>query len=246
VVVINESLARLWWPNENAIGKCMRIGADSVPCSEIVGIAADSRRQSVIEGVSLQYFIPLAQSVHPSGATRVLLVRPRRDAANEVEPVRRVLQAAAPNLPYVGVRSLDDFVSPQKRSWRLGATMFGVFGALALVLAAIGLYSVLAYDVAQRTRELGVRVALGAPHGEVMRMVLSRGLRTALVGGVAGALAALAAGRLLQPLLFHTSSRDPAVFAVVLVSVAVVALFASFIPARRALHVDPIVALRAE
>jgi ABC-type antimicrobial peptide transport system permease subunit len=124
--------------------------------------------------------------------------------------------------------------------------MFAVFGALALVLAAVGLYSVLAYDVAQRRREFGVRVALGARGTDVMRMVLGRGIRTAVAGGAAGTVVALLAGRWLGPLLFQTSPRDPMVFIVVLSVVTGVALLAALIPARRALRVDPIVALRAD
>jgi ABC-type antimicrobial peptide transport system permease subunit len=244
--VINESLAALWWPNENAIGKCMKIGGDTMPCSEIVGIAENSRRQSLIEGENLQYFIPLAQAVRGGGNTPVLLARPMGDASIAAEPFRRRLQGAAANLPYVRVRPLEELVSPQKRSWRLGATMFAVFGALALVLAAVGLYSVLAYDVAQRTREFGVRVALGARGADVMAMVIARGVRTAVVGGAAGAAVALLMGPWLAPLLFQTSPRDPLVFTVVLTVVSVVAIIAAFVPARRALNVDPIVALRAD
>jgi predicted permease len=246
VVVINESLAKLWWPNENAVGKCMKIGGDTMPCSEIVGISENARRQTLIEDASVQYFIPLAQSFRQNGNPPVLLVRPRSDATAAIAPLRARLQTAAPNLPYVGVRSFEELVSPQKQSWRLGATMFAVFGALALVLAAVGLYSVLAYDVAQRTREFGVRVALGAQGADVMRMVVARGIRTAIVGGAAGAIVALVAGRWVGPLLFQTSPRDPAVFIVVLAVVTGVALLAALVPARRALRVDPIVALRAD
>ena len=214
VVVINESLAKLWWPGQNAIGKCMKIGGDTMPCSEIVGIAENARRQSLIESESVQYFIPLAQSFRRNGNPPILLVRPRGDATAAIKTLRERLQSAAPNLPYVGVRSFDDLVSPQKASWRLGASMFAVFGGLALLLAAVGLYSVLAYDVAQRTREFGVRVALGARGSDVMRMVLARGIRTAVIGGAAGAIVALVAGRWLAPLLFRTSPRDPLVFTV--------------------------------
>jgi putative ABC transport system permease protein len=245
VVVVNESLARLWWPRERAIGKCMQIGGDTMPCAEIVGIAENSRRQALVEDASLLYFIPLAQSVQ-QGSSRVLLVRPRGNVSAAIEPLRRILQTAAPNLPYVRLRPLEEYVSPQKRSWRLGATMFAVFGGLALVLAAVGLYSVLAYDVAQRTREFGVRVALGARGADVMGMVLARGLKTALVGGVAGGAVALLASRWVGPLLFQTSPRDPGVYGFVLCVVTAVALIAALLPAWRALRVDPIVALRAE
>ena len=245
VVVINESLARLWWPDGNAIGKCMIIGADTNPCSEVVGIVEDARRQGILEGTSVQYFIPQAQSVANTNVPNVLLVRPRTDAVSAAESIRRILQQAAPNLPYVRVRPLEDLVAPQKRSWRLGATMFAVFGALALVLAAVGLYSVLAYDVAQRTREFGVRVAVGAEGSDVMALVFRRGLRTTVIGGAAGLLVALVAGPMVKPLLFQTSPRDPLVFGAALGVVLVIAVLAALIPARRALGVDPIVALRA-
>jgi putative ABC transport system permease protein len=209
VTVVNESMARIWWPNEDAIGKCIQIGGDTMPCSEVVGIVENARRQSIIEDTSLQYFIPGTQSVS-TNASFVLLV------------------------------------SPQKRSWQLGATMFTALGGLALVLAAVGLYSVLAYDVAQRTREFGVRVAMGARGADVMRLVLARGLRTALVGGMIGVGVAVVAGRWVAPLLFRTSPTDPAVIGVVVIGVVFVALMAALIPAKRALSVDPIEALRAE
>ena len=246
VVIINESLARLWWPGENAIGKCMRIGADSNPCSEIVGISENARRQSIIEDVSVQYFVPLEQSVRTGGVDYVLLVRPRGDLTSAISALRRRLQTAAPNLPYVDVHSLEDLVSPQKRSWRLGASMFALFGGLALLLAAVGLYSVLAYDVTQRTREFGVRVAMGARQGDVLRLVLGSGLRVAIVGGVAGLMVAFASSRLIAPLLFQTSPRDPVVLASVIAIVTVIALVAALLPAMRAVRIDPIVALKSE
>lgn len=246
VAIINESLARLWWPNESAIGKCMKIGGDTMPCSEIVGISENSRRESVIEDVTVQYFVPLAQAIPRPSMSYVLLARPRGDAAAAAEQFRRVLQRAAPNLPYVRVYPLEDLVSPQKRSFRLGATMFAAFGGLALLLAAVGLYSVLAYDVATRTRELGVRVAIGADAWHVMRLVFAGGLRVAAFGAVGGLIVALAAGRLVAPLLFQTSPHDPLILAGAVAVVLVVSLLAAFLPARRALLVDPIVALKAE
>jgi predicted permease len=246
VVIINESLARLWWPGENAIGKCMRIGADSNPCSEIVGISENARRQSIIEDVSVQYFVPLEQSVRAGGIDYVLLVRPRGDLTSATSALRRRLQTAAPNLPYVDVHPLEDLVSPQKRSWRLGASMFALFGGLALLLAAVGLYSVLAYDVTQRTREFGVRVAMGARGADVIRLVLGSGLRIAIVGSLAGLMVAFASSRLVAPLLFQTSPRDPVVLSSVIAIVTLIALIAALLPARKAVRIDPIVALRAD
>src|SRR5262249_19049763 len=149
-------------------------------------------------------------------ASVVLLVRPRGDLAGSTNGIRRQLQAAVPNLPYVSLNPLEGLVSPQKRSWRLGAMMFTALGGLALVVAAVGLYSVLAYDVSQRTREFGVRVAMGARSADVMRIVLARGLWIAVVGGTIGLAVALAAGRWVAPLLFQTSPRDPLVMTGVL------------------------------
>jgi putative ABC transport system permease protein len=246
VAIINESLARLWWPNESALGKCMKIGGDTMPCSEIVGISENSRRESVIEDVTVQYFVPLAQAIARPSISYVLLARPRSDAAAAAEPFRRALHRALPNLPYVHVYPLEDLVSPQKRSFRLGALMFAAFGGLALVLAAVGLYSVLAYDVATRTRELGVRVAIGADAWQVMQLVFAGGLRVAAFGAVGGLIVALAAGRLVEPLLFQTSPHDPLILAGAVAVVLVVSLLAAFLPARRALLVDPIIALKAE
>jgi hypothetical protein len=245
VAVVNETLARLWWPKQDAIGRCMKIGGDTMPCSEVVGIVGNARRQSLVEDASVQFFIPIQRA--PFWAQdRVLFIRPTGDARRAAERVRRVLQSSAPDLPYVDVRPLVDFVSPQTLSWRLGASMFGAFGALALLLAAVGLYGVLAYDVNQRTRELGVRIALGAQRIDVARMIVVEGMRVALLGGAIGALVALASGRFVEPLLFRTSPRDPAVFGVVALVVALVALVATAFPAHRAVKVDPIVAMRAD
>jgi putative ABC transport system permease protein len=137
-------------------------------------------------------------------------------------------------------------ISPQTQSWKLGATMFVAFGGLALVLAAMGLYSVIAYNVAQRTHELGVRVALGAQAWDVVRLVVRDGLRVAGVGIAIGAVAALWASRWIKPLLFNVSPKDPAVFAIVAVTLITVAIAASWIPALRASRVDPSVALRSD
>jgi predicted permease len=245
VVVVNESMARLWWPGEDPIGKCLLIGDDTLPCVQIVGVAENARRQEIIESTSLQYFIPLAQGVNKN-ASPALLVRPRAGASAAAESLRREISSAIPNLPYLSMSSMEALVALQKRSWRLGATMFTALAGLALVLAAVGLYSVLAYDVAQRTRELGVRMAMGARSADVMGLVLGRGVRTAFLGGMVGLIAALLGGRWVAPLLFRTSPRDPTIIGAALLIVIVVALLAATLPARRALGVDPIEALRAD
>jgi predicted permease len=245
VAVVNETLARLWWPNESPLGKCMKVGGDTVPCAEIVGVVENARRFELVEDEAVQFFVPVehAPSYLQPG---VLFVRASSDPPALVAPLRRRLQSAAPNLPYVRVEPFREQVAPQTRSWRLGATMFGAFGVLALALAAVGLYGVLAYDVGQRTHEMGVRVALGARGRDVSRLVVADGLRVAIGGGAIGFAIALAAGRVVEPLLFRTSPRDPRTFALAAIVVLVVALVATLVPAWRAGRVDPVVALRGE
>lgn len=245
VVVVNESISRLWWPGEDAIGKCMKIGADTAPCTEVVGIVANSRRQSLIEDASLQFFLPIEQAPSWVGS-RVLLIRPRGSAGTVGESLRRRLQVAEPGLPFVRVRPLADLVNPETRSWRLGVTMFAAFGSLALLLVAVGIYSMLAYDVGQRTHELGVRVALGARLVDITGTVVSVGVRLVAAGIGAGLVLTLLAGKYVEPLLFRTSPREPAVLISVAAVLGSVAILAMLVPVWRAARVDPIVALRAD
>jgi predicted permease len=245
VVVVNETLASLWWPNEDAIGRCMRVGGDTMPCAQIVGIAENARRFSLVEDPAVQFFMPLDQ--RPVWATsRALFVRPTGDAAKSVEALRRELQTRVPDAPYIVVQLLADLVNPQMRAWKLGATMFGVFGLLAVIVAALGLYSVLAYDVSRRIRELGIRVALGAGRGDIGRMVIGRAVRVAVIGALIGFAITVAAGPVVGPLLFQTSAREPLAFALAAAVLFSVALLAAVVPTRRAARVDPIIALRAE
>jgi ABC-type antimicrobial peptide transport system permease subunit len=151
-----------------------------------------------------------------------------------------------PRIRYASVAPLQDKIAPEARSWTLGATMFTVFGLLALLVAAIGLYGVLAFDVAQRTRELGIRTALGAERMRLLRSVVTDGLRLALVGVVLGLGIALVAAPYVRDLLFKESPRDPHVFVAVALTLILVALVASLIPGVRATRVDPMVALRTE
>jgi putative ABC transport system permease protein len=163
-----------------------------------------------------------------------------------LEPVRRQLQRLMPGAAYVTARPLRELVDPNLRSWKFGATMFAAFGVLALTLAAIGLYSVIAYNVAQRTQELGVRIALGAKMGNVLRLIIGRGVGLTLAGVVIGGALAIWASKWAEPLLYGQAPRDPMVLGGVAFVLLVVAALASAIPAIRATRVDPSVALRAE
>ncbi len=175
-----------------------------------------------------------------------MLLRLKGDPLREAENVRAGLQRAIPGPSYVTVEPLASIVQDEQRSWRLGATMFVAFGVLALVVAAVGLYGVIGYNVAQRTRELGVRVALGARRQHILRLITGEGMRLTSLGVLLGATIAGLAGRWIEPLLFRQSALDPVVFGAVAGTMLLVALAASAVPAWRAARADPNVALRTE
>jgi ABC-type antimicrobial peptide transport system permease subunit len=175
-----------------------------------------------------------------------LFVRARGDAEQMVNTVRRELQRLMPGTSYISITSLRKILDGEVRSWDLGAQMFALFGGLALLLAAVGLYSVIAYNVTQRSHELGVRIALGARGPDVLRLVVGNGIRVAGAGIVIGAAIAFVASRFIGPLLYQVSPKDPLTYAVAAFTLLAVAALASFVPALRATHVDPNVALRAD
>ena len=243
VMVVSEAMGKRLWPGEDPIGKCVRVRADTMPCTSVVGIAENIKNQSLSDDPGLYYYIPAAQYLPQSGG---LFIRTAGPAARHAETIRQALQKHMPGASYVTVTPFTDVIGAQIQSWTLGATMFTAFGGLALVLAAIGLYSVLAYNVTQRTHEMGVRVALGAQSGDVVRLVVREGLVLVASGVAIGALVALAGGRWVKPLLFDVSPNDPLVFGFVVGLLLIVAVAASWIPARRASRIDPQLALRTE
>ncbi len=243
VTLVSEGMARTIWPGQDAIGKCMRMNADTAPCITVVGVTENIKQNSLSDDPGLQYYLPIEQ-FHLQEAG--LFLRVGGDAELQKENLRREFQPLMPGTGYVTVTPMRDIIDPNLRSWQLGATMFLAFGGMALVLAAIGLYSVIAYDVAQRTHELGVRIALGARLGDVVRLVMGDGVRFALIGVGIGSAIALAAGQWIRPLLFDVSPRDPLVFGAVSAVLMGVAALASLTPALRATKVDPSVALRAD
>jgi putative ABC transport system permease protein len=241
VAVLSQAAVRRIWPSADPLGKCVKLEAGG-PCYVIVGISGDIRAD-FSEGPGRHLYVAAAQVPAPDSR---LFIRTRGEAALQTEAVRRALQEVVPGFAYVSTRTLDGIVAPQMRSWRLGATMFTIFGLLALVVAAIGLYSVVAYDVSQRTRELGVRVALGASAGSVLRLVVGEGVRVVIVGLALGAAAALSLASKVSPLLYGVSPKDPVTYAGVVGTLLVVAVVASLAPALRAARVDPNIALRTD
>ncbi len=244
VAVVGQSMANVLWPGQDPIGKCMRVGlADTVPCTYVVGVAEDIHSQSIGPEPRLYYYYISAAQAWPQDGG--LFVR-GRNATQLIEPLRKRLQQEMPGRSYVTVGRLGDFVDAQLRSWIVGATVFTTFGVLALILAAVGLYSVVAYSVTQRKHELGVRLALGAGQSRLVGLVLMEGLRIAAAGVAIGSVIALAAGRWIGPLLFDHGPKDPRVFGVVITTMLVVAAAASLIPAARAARLDPKTALQSD
>lgn len=244
VAIVNASFAKHYWPSRNPIGQCIDIGdSDSPKCYTVVGIAADARYVQIEEKNRPAFFLPITMS---GSQDRYILVRTSGDPAAAIPGVREALQRLASNLPYVNIQTMSDVLRPQLQPRRLGAAMFGAFGILALALAAIGLYGVISYAVAQRTHEVGIRLALGARPAQVLRLVVRQGVLLTGVGLLIGIAGALAGARLLTHLLFGVSSADPITFVGVCVALGAVAALASWIPARRAARVDPAIALREE
>ena len=247
VMVVNQRLAEFYWPGAEAIGRCVTVGADSLPCVEIVGVVSNGRANAIQEDPFAMYYVPLDQAGRLGlSRDRMLFIRTRGDPGPVVPEVRRVFNELAANLPLANVRTFQSQIDPEIQPWRLGAVMFGVFGGLALLVAAVGLYSVMSYTVVQRTREFGIRSALGASGTQIIRSVAWNGMLVVVAGMVVGAAAALLAGRWLAPLLYLTSPRDPIVFGVVAITLLSASLAAVLLPARRATRVDPVIALRAD
>ena len=243
VAAVSQGMAEAVWPGREAIGQCIKIDRPTDPCRIVVGVVENIHQNSLTESQKLQYYLPIDQ-MRPNEAD--VFVRTRGNASAHAETVRRALQKVMPGASYVTATPMREIIDPRQRSWQIGATMFLVFGTLALVLAAIGLYSVIAYGVAQRTQEIGVRIALGAGVTDVIRLVLGQGLRFAALGIVVGGAAAWWASKWVGPLLFSVSPKDPVVYGTVAVVLLAAALLASAIPAVRAARVDPNVALRSE
>ena len=242
VMVVSEAMAKTLWPNKDALGQCVRVGADTVPCTTVVGIAENIRAQDLKDDKMYFYYLPIDQKARTQGGVYMRVSNP----AAQKESIRRELQKQMPGASYVTVTPMAEIFDPNVRSWRLGATMFVAFGILALILAAIGLYSVIAYNVVQRTHELGVRVAFGAQMRDVVQLILGEGLRLAVAGVVIGGAIALVASRWVAPLLYDVKPTDPVVYGSVIAVLLVAASVASLVPALRAARVDPNVALRSD
>jgi putative ABC transport system permease protein len=254
VIVINETTGRRYWPGEDPIGKRLRLGggADTM-YREVVGVVADVKHKGLDQETRPEMYIPHAQfpSAIPDSAgaaprAMTIVIRADADPARLAAAVRRIVARMDPELPVAQVRTLDDVFSASVSTPRFATVLLGAFGGLALILAALGVYGVISYSVAQRSQEMGIRMALGARAGDVTRLVVVQGMRPAVMGLVVGVLAAVAGTRLMRQFLFGVSETDAASFAVAVVVLGIAGLVATLIPARRATRADPLTALRAE
>jgi predicted permease len=249
VVIISEAMARRYWPNEDPIGKRLREDSQGdptpAPWLSIVGVVKEIKYRELPQNPNNDpdVYFPWLQS-----PTRDLFMAARTgiDAGNLVAAMRAELQKLDPNLPAYGVITMQERLANQTRQSRFSAWVLGIFGALALVLAAVGIYSVMSYAVEQRSREIGIRVALGARAGDVLKMVIGQGMKLALLGVMLGLGAALVLTQLMKRLLFGMAAADPPTYVVIASLLTLVALLACWIPARRATKVDPVIALRHE
>jgi putative ABC transport system permease protein len=249
VAIINETMARQYWPGEDALGKRFKFDDDDQngPWIAIVGVARDVRQMGVAEPVKAEMYIPYRQAEgRQYFAPRDLVVRTATPPASLAAAIQREVHAVDPDQPVSNIRTMAVQIDEETGSRQMGMMLLTIFAALALLLAMLGIYGVLAYFVAQRTPEIGVRLALGARPADVLGFVLKKGMGLVAAGVLIGTVAAFVLTRLMATLLFELSPTDPATFTLAVVLLSVVSLVACVVPARRAAKVDPLVALRYE
>ena len=240
VLIVNQAFARRYWPNQNPIGKRIVVGR-ATEGSEVVGVLGNIQNTALATDINPEIFIPFAQL---PWASMNLLVRTAGDPHTFVAPIRRTVLAIDKDQPVTKVMTMDEILAEGASQPRFVTTLLGCLAAIGLLLALVGIYGAVAYSVSQRTQEMGIRMALGADRGDILRLVLRQGLAPACAGIVLGAAASLALTRLMANMLYHVSTADPATFAAGALLFAGVATLASYLPARKATLVDPIVVLR--
>jgi putative ABC transport system permease protein len=246
VIIVNEKFSRRFFPGEDPIGKRIKVGYPSSPYSTIIGVVANHIQPGVDNLIWEEMFYPYVNTADPPLRAMNLVVKTAGDPAalssavvNETRKLERLLRVT-------NVRTMDELRRDALQSDRFNLGLMGSFAILAVLLAALGIYSVMSYTTAQRTRELGIRLALGAQTRSLLKLVTLQGMKLALLGIALGLLGSFALTRLMSSLLFGVESNDPLTFAVVALLLAIVALIACYIPARRATRVDPLIALRCE
>jgi predicted permease len=240
VVIINQTMAKRFWPNQNAIGKRFRFFGDEF-YREVIGVAHDTKYNGLTEANIPFIYAPLLQNYSDAGT---LHVRATGDATKIAAAVRGVAKDLAANVPLLNVQTLGDRIDQSLDGPRAQTRLLAFFGLLALLLSSIGIYGVMAYSVAQRTREIGIRMALGARSQNVLSLVVRQGMTLVMSGVALGLIAAFAATRLIGSLLFEITAADPVAFVGASLLLVGVGALAGYLPARRATKVDPLIALR--
>ena len=246
VVVVNESFARQMFPGMNPIGHKVKLGSDRFPAMTIVGVSADTIMSNLRDRPPIGIYVPYSQHPYPSLETSQFVVRSIGAPESAIASVRDAIHSVDSGQPVARLQTMELLVSDALSSERFLLFMIGLFAAMALVLAVVGIYGVLAYVTSRRVHEIGIRMALGAQRSDVSRLVLGHGLALTLAGVALGLAGAWAATRVLNSVLFGISSTDPLTFIGVAAILGSAAMLACWIPARRAMRVDPMVALRYE
>ena len=239
-IIINEAMAKRFWPGRDPIGQHL-INIDDQNPREIIGVAADVKSFGLNSATKPEMYIPYEGAWYTN-----LVVRTSQDPSSLASEARVQVAAIDKGVPVYQVVTMDQLLNRSVAPQRFDVFLLGLFAALALVLATIGIYGVLSFGVGQRTHEIGIRIALGAHPRDILRLIIRQGLQLVLVGLILGIGASLALTRFMSALLFEVSATDPITFTVVAVLLTIVALLACYIPARRAMRTDPMVALRHE
>ncbi len=243
VVLVNQTLARTYWPNESALGHRVRNGGPTSPWRTIVGVVADIKNAALDRPAGTELYFPAAQAPRN---TSYLAIRAKGDPMSLASAVRAQIAALDRTLPISDLRTMEDVMDRARSRPRFLTLLLTLFSSIALALAALGIYGVISFSVAQRTNEIGIRMALGAQGGDVLKLIGAAGLRLAAAGTAIGAIGAFALTRTMSGLLFGVSSFDPLTFVLMAAALIAVTLLACYLPARRAARVDPLVALRYE
>jgi predicted permease len=244
VVIINQRMAQALWPGESAVGKRILIGADSKEPLEVVGVVKTGKYRNLAEDPRMFFYYALGQRRSPSGMT--LIVRTNGDPRTFIGAVRNEVQQLDRSVPISAVKTMTQHMTWPLWGPSLAASLALAFGVIALLLSSVGLYSVMAYIVSHRTKEVGIRMALGASRHHVLRMITVQGMKLAIVGAFIGLVLALVLAKVMTSLLIGVSGYDISTFILVSTLLTIVALVASYLPARRATKVDPLIALRYE
>ena len=249
VIIINQTLAKEYFPGEDPVGQRVRVGGPNRPLRTIVGVVGDVHHQGILNPPKREWFVPHTQFAQVFGQTRramTLVLRTTGDPHSALAPVQGMIRRLDPDLPITDIAMMDDVVRDGVREQRFTMTLMAGFAMLALVLAAVGIYGVMSYQVSQRTQEIGIRLAMGAEGGAVGRMVVRQGMTPAMIGVGIGLIAAAALTRFLSSLLYGISPHDPLTYTTIPLALIAVAIISTILPAWRATRVDPVEALRYE